>query len=403
MIDLKNNNVIYVSRDLERALAFDLDNPNYYIISNNSDFAKSLTQKNILLINSERQLDTWELLEHEETKNFIKNISNPQILVFKNTRQIERICETNSWKLLNPSAQLATFIEEKISQTKFLKDLTSLLPKFEIKLCRDIKWQNKKFILQFNRAHTGSGTFFIKNKKQLEEITKNFPNREAKISEYIKGPVLTSNNPLAADKTLVGNISYQITGVKKFTDNKFSTIGNDWFLGKQILSEKQKKEYEDIVFQVGEKMRASGWQGLFGVDVIMDEKTGKLYLLEINARQPASTTYESTLQRYFQKDRNQITVFEAHLLALLENKIDSELITITDGAQILRRILKNKKNKLVEKQLQKIKDKFNLNVILYQNEKENSELARFQTKTHFLKKHNKINRLAKKIKKISAI
>ncbi len=74
MIDLKNNNVIYVSRDLERALAFDLDNPNYYIISNNSDFAKSLTQKNILLINSERQLDTWELLEHEETKNFIEKL-----------------------------------------------------------------------------------------------------------------------------------------------------------------------------------------------------------------------------------------------------------------------------------------------------------------------------------------
>jgi hypothetical protein len=393
-------NIVYITRDIERALALDLNNSNYYIISNNSLFAKPYKNKNILLIDEKRQLDTWEFFENQEVINFINKIENPNIVVFKNTKQIERICKKNNWNLVNPSAELANEIEEKLSQIKFLDELSYLLPKFEVKLCKDIFWKKEKFILQFNRAHTGTGTFFIQNKKELDEITKKFPHREAKISKFIDGPVFTSNNIISKNKILIGNISYQITGFKKFTNNKFSTIGNDWHITKKILSEKQINEYKEITTKVAEKMKKYAWLGLFGVDMILDQKTGKLYLLEINARQPASTTYESVLQKFYQKNSREITTFEAHILALLKKDIESNLININNGAQILKRILKENQNKIDYKKLDKLKNKYDLNIITYDNNKLNSELIRFQTKENFIKKHKKLNKIGKKIKKI---
>ena len=72
MQKLLNKNIIYVTRDIERATGFDLSNPNYYIISNSSTFAKQIAKdkNNILLIEAEKQIDTWELLEKTESKNY---------------------------------------------------------------------------------------------------------------------------------------------------------------------------------------------------------------------------------------------------------------------------------------------------------------------------------------------
>ena len=85
----------------------------------------------------------------------------------------------------------------------------------------------------------------------------------------------------------------------------------------------------------------------------MKQKTGRLYLLEINARQPASTTYESQLQSTVchsdpedsgeESLANRCTTFEAHLASLLSVSPDKyKLITIKNGAQIIQRITQKK-------------------------------------------------------------
>ena len=406
---LTQNPIIYITRDIERALGFTLDNPSYYIISNSNTFAKKIAtdKTNILLIEAEKQLDTWELLQNKQTKDFINKIStsakatadknNPQILVFKNTKQIEKICADNNWKLLNPSAQLATTIEEKISQIKWLGDKAKFLPEHKVDICKNINFKNEKFILQFNQSHTGSGTILVESQKQLTEIKNKFPMREVKVTKFIEGLLLTNNNIVTNKEIILGNISYQITGLEPFTNNKFSTIGNDWGLAHKILNDKQLVKYQEIVEAVGKKMQTENWRGLFGVDIILEKDSDNLYLIEINARQPASTTFESQLQIANKKSDNEITTFEAHLLALLnKNFADKKLIEITDGAQIIFR--KNKE--LKEKQLQTIKtnlEKENFTVIKYDNQKANSDLLRIQSKQSIMENHNKFNKTGKKI------
>ena len=390
---LKTQPVVYVTRDIERALGLDINTPGYFIISNFSDFAKNICENNsnVLLIESEKQLDTWELLQNPKVKNFIREINNPHILVFKNTPQIEKTCTENNWELLNPPAELSNHVEEKISQLDWLGDLKKYLPHYSVNLVKNIQWQNKKFILQFNRSHTGSGTILIENENQLKELKNKFPERLARTADFIDGPLFTNNNVVTPNNILIGNINYQITGLKPFTDLPFSTIGNDWGFTHKYLNSNQIEKYHQMVTDIGEKLRQDGWKGLFGVDIAVDDKTGELYLVEINCRQPASTTYESQLQStksYNLKATSYTTTFEAHLMALLNLNLENyELISITTGSQIIQRVT-NETPSLPEPIIHRMID---FRWIQYNNTKPNSDLLRLQAPYSIIAKHNELN------------
>ncbi len=337
---LKKQPVVYVTRDIERALGLPPKTKNYFIVTNNTPFGKQIakTRPGVLLIKNKTLLDTRELLTHPLTIKFIKKIKNPHIVVFKNTSAIEQACQENNWPLLNPPAELASKIEEKITQVEWLGKLAKYLPPHQILPCKKIKFTGEKFILQFNRAHTGSGTILIESKKQLQEIQKQFPDRPTRVTQYIEGPMLTSNNVEWDKTTFIGNISYQITGLWPFTERPFATIGNDWGLPYDLLTETLYNKYCALAGAIGKKMAAAGWKGLFGIDVVFDQKNRKFYLIEINARQPASTTYESQLQM-LQKNKSAHTIFEAHLSSLLGLKnTRNTLIDLWTGGQIVYKV-----------------------------------------------------------------
>ncbi len=399
---LRKTPLVYITRDIERALGLPLSTEGYFIISNSTPFGKTVSERrtNVLLIESGELLDTHELMERPESIVYItKQVghSKPNVLVFKNTPRIEEICREKNWNLLNPPAALANRVEEKISQVEWLGEVEKYLPPHEIILCKDIVWKEKSFILQFNRAHTGTGTIFVTTENILKDIQTTFPDRPARVTEYISGPVFTSNNCLNGNQTLIGNISYQITGLSPFTDNAFATIGNDWKLPQTVLTQTQKEEYERIVTAVADKLCVDGWKGLFGTDMIMDEATGKLYLLEINARQPASTTYESQLQEKRRTMNNkQLTTFEAHVLTLLD--LDPQgysLVEIQDGGQV---ILRNQTGKTFDTSeiLQKLV-RAGLTVVPYSNSAPGSDLLRIQSTVGLMKQYGEFNGVGKKI------
>ncbi len=252
----------------------------------------------------------------EETLELLKKVpAGTNVVVFKNNAAIERYCKEHGITLLNPPAELSEKIENKITQVKWLGELASLLPKHEITLVKNILW-NTPYILQWAHSHTGEGTLYVED---ISPIKEKFPEREARITQYIEGPVFTVN-VVVGDKIEIGNISSQITGLQPYTENRFASVGNDWSIPSP------KEEIKEIALKVGERMRAAGWKGLFGIDVVHGDR---VYLLEINARQPASATYESTLQKTN-------TIFENHIKALLGEPLHTNT-PITAGKQIIDR------------------------------------------------------------------
>ena len=390
----EQTNIVYVARDIERALG-KIPEGNYHIITNRTPFAEEVKLKypmHVLLVDSPTILDTYELLLNLEVQSIITTFK-AQVLVFKNTIHIESLCKEKGWTLLNPSAELSEKIENKITQVKWLGELSSLLPPHKVQFVNDIKWNKNAFILQWAHGHTGGGTILISNENELKELTNKFPNREARVTDFIKGPMFTVNIIVTDTIILLGNISYQITGILPFTENALSTIGNDWSVTHTILNEAHIIKFNELAEKVAQKMQNSGWRGLFGIDVIYDEERDNLHLIEINARQPASTSYESKLQDEVNMHGVPgINTFEAHLSALLHIPIKISLIPINDGAQILQRVTSITKKVDTEKLINA-----GYNVINYSNEKINGDLVRIQSKLGIMETHNKFNKRGKEI------
>ncbi len=400
-----NKTIVYVTRDIERAIGLE-PGPNYLIVANETAYSLKIKEKfpnfvTLIKPTGNKLLGTTELIGHQTTKDIIaktkgktadsNNSNDPLILVFKNSLRVETMIKEIGCQFVNPKSFLAERVENKLSQIRWLGDLArTMLPSHTAKLAKLITWKNEPFIMQWAHGHTGDGTMLIHNQEELSAIQAKFPERIARLSNYIQGPSFTVNVVVTADRIMMGNISYQITGLPPFTDNPFSTVGNDWALAKKLVTEKDLVAIRSMVEKIGLKLKAEGWLGLFGLDVIREEKSGRIFLIEVNARQPASTTFESALQAEKRKaGYSGLTTFEAHIRALLGLPIDQDLIEITDGSQIIQRITANIQSLFddIGNQL----EKKGYDVVVYENTELNSDLIRIQSHQGIMDGHGLFN------------
>ncbi len=394
--------LIYVTRDIERALGM-APSDTYHIISNRSTYGEAVERQfpaSITLIEDEKQeiAGTGNLLDNPATTELIGRITErtgerPWVMIFKNTARIEPIIKARGWNLINPPAMTSEKVENKISQVLWLGSLEKFLPAHRLEFAKNIEWTGTPFVLQWAHGHTGGGTILVQNDVQLAELKTKFPERRARLTEYIDGPSFTVNVVVTPTTILMSSVSYQITGLKPFTDMPFATIGNDWDLADKLLTSADRKVIDNFTADLGAKMQQEQWRGLFGIDIIKDAKSGQIYLIELNARQPASTTFESQLQEAKRLQGSpdavdRMTTFEAHVAALLGEPV-KPLIPIKDGAQIVQRITSQKKSLAGDVEGTLTLDGFK--VISYDNTDDNADLLRIQSKTGIMLDHNRLN------------
>ena len=399
-----NKSLFYITRDIERAQGI-TPGPEYRIISNVTPYGETLQKKYpefVTLLRSPdgRSLGTGSLMEHPETTKIVPVGSN--VLVFKNTARIEPLSASHGWNLINPKAALSEIVENKISQVEWLGDLgKKYLPQHVILPAKNITWTGEPFVLQWAHGHTGEGTVLVTSAEQLRFIKQKFPDRLTRRTAYVHGSSFTVNAVVASNKILVGNISYQITGLAPFTDSQFATVGNDWGLTHSLLDDNEIEYIDNMVSDIGKKLNIAGWRGLYGVDIIRNDKNGKIHLIEINARQPASTVFESFLQ-----NENRIagidglTTFEAHLKALLNEPIEKPLIPLSGGAQIVQRVTRDMRDidPVTINDLQTAGH----NVVTYSSTQYNADLIRIQSTKNIMESHGKLSDDGKEIVEILA-
>lgn len=391
--------LLYVTRDIERALGM-APSDSYHIVSNRSEYGEAIQSKfpnSVTLIEdtSGEITGTGNLLDNPATAEIIARITErtgerPNVMIFKNTARIEPIVKAKGWNLINPPAMTAEKVENKISQVLWLGNLEKFLPRHRLEFAKNLEWTGEQFVLQWAHGHTGGGTVLIQNDVQLAELKTKFPERRARLTEYIEGPSFTLNVVVAPGHTLLSSVSYQITGLKPFTDMPFATIGNDWGLADKLLTSADRKVIENLAMELGAKMHREDWKGLFGIDIIKDAKSGQIYLIEINARQPASTTFESQLQEAKRlagaaDAQDRMTTFEAHVAALLGEPV-KPIIPLTDGAQIVQRITAQCQTLANDIVGELALDGFK--AIPYDNTGENADLLRIQSNKSIMLDHN---------------
>jgi len=395
----RRKNVIYVTPDIERAMGM-IPQSHYRIVTAKTPYAEELHTAYpdfvTLLGNTSATTDTPSLLKEEEVRALALNL-DAGIVVFKNNTLTEATASEKEIHLLNPRAALAEKIENKVSQVEWLGTLAEkYLPAHSIKMGKELTWKKTPYIFQWAHGHTGETTHLIRSEKDVGDIHATFPERIGRMSTFIQGPSFTVNAVITGDRTLMGNIAYQITGVAPFTDYEFSTIGNDWSLTHSLLSDSELMYIEAMVGEVGSALRESGWRGLFGIDIMRDDEQNRIFLIEINARQPAGAVYESQLQQEFRRQGiSGLTIFEAHIHALTDEHISQPIIPINDGSQIIQRVTKLLKT-VSPTTIDALKA-VGHNVITYNNEALNSNILRIQSDKGIMETHTKFNARGKEI------
>ncbi len=358
---LKDSPLIYFSRDPERALGLENVLENYHIASVEDSYildelekrGKSTFSLNRQGINFDLN-SSLNLLNHEKTTEWVKNITAnkafyAQFFQFNNP-VVPKIKDLNG-TLLNNNASLNRQFETKLSQYRFLQENKIPIAKGEIIESNKINYKDlavkygEAFVIQIDRAHTGAGTFFIRSESDWNDFLKDYNGNIIKVSEFIQGEPYTINGCVTKAGVFVSGLQYQITGYKDLTSGEGSTVGNDWSYASQLAASSLQQAAR-ITQDIGNLMKAKGYRGLFGIDLIL--KREEWFVIEINARQTANISMQTKLEL----EQDQIPLSLLHLAEFLDIEIlVSSLqspISKLEGSQVF---LRAKKDLTIQREL----------------------------------------------------
>lgn len=323
--------VFFVTPNPNRGIGLEKEIENYHIIcSQKTDLVESLKEEKIaiLCIEDEKIKNSGKLLENKEVLNYIKKEAKGRqinIITFKPSPKISKICTDNNFRYLGNDWKLNRKFENKIEFANITNHLK--IPNAKSKVVKLQKNNEKilnmleknQLIFQLPRGFSGNSTFLIENKKDLKNIIVKYAGREFKVSKFLKGNTYTTNACVTKFDIAVSQPIFQITGLTDYNRNKLGTSGNDYVCGEK-LSAFEKKKIFDYTKKIGEYMSQSGYQGIFGLDFIVNKNA--VDLIEINPRFIGSIPVFTKLQI----QKGEIPFLLLHLFEFLKINYDFEIL-----------------------------------------------------------------------------
>lgn len=422
---LFNENIFFVTTDVKRALGLEGLLPNYHIICSIYDplilllrnqgakiFCLEEEQKNgSLSINN-----TGKLLEHPQVASYISahSAAKPWIMVFKPSLKIDLIIRKEKYNRLGNNCDLNEKYENKIICNSLLeKQLPELLLPAKISVLNRLNFPNLArefnlpFVIQFGHGWAGKTTFFIHDEQELNNLTFRYPLTQVKVSKFIKGRTALNNCCIYQGQVYFSAPAIQLNGISELSDNPSVTCGRQW--SKRFFPKKEVTDIEKITDEVSELLIKDKYRGFFGLDFLISEETGKIYLNEINARLTASTAFYTKLEL----GAGKMPLLSLHLAEFLHKSL---VISKTGGSEeisgsqvIVRTNLLNDKKFEQEiglygisdtgvkyKKSEYFPDKLKKNEFIYiksrESGKKDAEKVRIETRMEVLENHHKLNR-----------
>lgn len=352
--------IFYIANNSDKGVGLEKIIPNYHIVCiDYFDEVEYLKKSGINVFCLEKQKNKQNiifrnsglLMKEKEVVDYIKNNGGEKanVLVFKPSTMIEKACRKNNWKLFNNLYQDSEKFENKLNFYKIARSLGLLIPRTEILNVDKIPYESLRknygnFVIQLGRGFAGSTTSIIKNEENYLKFKKGNKSDQVKVSEFINGLPLTVNACATKFGTVIGAPCYQITGEKICTNSSGTTCGNDW----EIFNKKLKVTYRsiaEITRSVGDYLSTAGYKGVFGLDLIFEPVTGKIYLIECNPRLVASMPMATKLEIQAGK----IPLLALHILEFLGADYEIKDLELENqgnaisGAQLVLRNTEGKK------------------------------------------------------------
>lgn len=328
--------IFYVTNDVAKGIGLEDLLQNYHIVClDDHPLVDYLLKAGISVFCLERELrqrntifrSTSRIIDHPLVLEYIEKESGgvvANILFFKPTSKIDFVCQKHGFKKLGNSVDLNRQFEDKVLfYEQCLKEGISV-PEGELGRLDGLgrfgdlaKKYGLPLVIQFGRGWAGSTTFFIKSEKELTSLQNKFKGKKVKITRYIEGKTILNNDCIFGNNVFVSPPAVQIASVEGLTSLPAATCGRQWPAG---IEKSQEIQIIMITEKVGRIMINSGYQGYFGLDFIIEETTGKVFLSENNARLTASVPFFTKMEI----EDNIFPLLAYHLLSFFDGEKFSE-------------------------------------------------------------------------------
>lgn len=233
------------------------------------------------------------LLGHKDVVDYIEGRGDKPKLVFlmfdENTEKLAKELGAEVWF---PKAKLRSRVDNKI-ETVRIGDKAGV-PSVPNTLSVVEGWDHLQevikeakigddLVLQSAFGDSGHTTFFIKTEADFRQHEHEIVGQgEIKIMKRINCRGSAIEACATKQGTIVGPLMTELVGFKELTPYRGGWCGNEIF--STAFSPKVRNKARDLTFKFGEQLRKEGYRGYFELDFLIEEKTGEIYLGELNPR-----------------------------------------------------------------------------------------------------------------------
>lgn len=268
-----------------------------------------------------------------EYKEFIKKTmskitkNNPDVIFLAFNKKINELLSDQ--KKFNIISEKYYDLIEKLNDKKYIRDLikdnvpiikTNWIDK---KLSYDeVKTivKSNKFVIQGRTGSGGNNTYYIDNLEKFNKYSDYCSNKYF-LSKYISNIPVNITLVIGKYETIKLPISVQLI---KQIDDKFKYVGADFIYAKE-LDTKAINKINDYTNIISSMLKNKGYQGIVGIDYIVDEKDN-VYFMELNPRfQASSFIINKYLEKYCSTN-----LAELHYLAITDKCIGNNYLAKID-------------------------------------------------------------------------
>ena len=305
------------------------------------------------------KMNTGEILNLPGVINFIRSKVNPHLLIYKPTMKINTQAFRMGWKIVGNSPDVKHDIENKLAFRNLLGKCgitsvpgeTVLLTDLDEELYKSLtdKW-GPRIVFQVCEMTTGGGTGtafinsindfrgFISKFKAKKEILNFIKN--VNVTSFIEGVPASIVACATKYGVITGSIQTQILDIPDVRDIK---EGSGLFSGHDFsyaeFNNDLNSQAKLIAQKFGEYIYNNlGYRGIFGIDLIVNMKSAKVYPIECNPRY--TDAFPLISQIYIRNGAIPMDVFHVFENMNIDYKIDVNEIsdsykTHTSASQII--------------------------------------------------------------------
>jgi D-alanine-D-alanine ligase-like ATP-grasp enzyme len=257
------------------------------------------------------------LLQHPAVKDYIRaRGGKPKAAFLMFDETTEALSRKLGMQVWFPRARLRNGLDNKIQTVRVgnkagvpsvpnvlaAVDSYAELRKAAVHLGRDL-------VVQTPFGDSGHTTFFVSAeadwKRYAQEIT---AERELKIMKRIDCRQAAIEACTTRAGTVVGPLMTELVGFPELTPYKGGWCGNEIFA--DSFTARIRAQARDLTFRFGEQLRKEGYRGYFELDFLIDKKSGRIYLGELNPR----VTGASSMTNHAAFAHADLPLFMLHLL-----------------------------------------------------------------------------------------